>query len=506
MKNLIFTIYYILLTISVFSQVTYSNIYNVAFSGLRIISNSTNNYIFYSTKKNASTHYLNRNIFITDSLGESIDTIIIEIPNHNMYGTNKVIKLSNVLVFSGSIAYNNHLSGFVLFSDNNYNVDSIKIIGGTIGNTYTFLSFDNACILTSEAMMFCGEEYDTTTTSGSKIQLTKTDSAGNRIWKKNYSFKSNNRAWFIEPTPDGGALIGGNSFYGATLQGQLRTYDAIVLKVDSAGNEQWHKIWGNPNLNDDWAVVQNSGDGNYIIGTAYAEFDTVMNNYTDYSARTINIIKLDTSSNEIWNKKYLQPQMHRTLSRMLVLDNGNIACVGWYRDLTQFRYSTAWILMLNPNGDSLWYHEYVHKIISNDTENSLRDIKPTPDGGYICCGEFSDGLNGIPQSLWVLKLDSTGWYYGMGFGASAPLSPLRKLKVFPNPTSDFITVDISNITQYKNLSLHLTNSELKELEVVSVDRNSNSVKIDLRNYPSGVYFIRLQSGVEILGVEKVVKN
>jgi hypothetical protein len=106
----------------------------------------------------------------------------------------------------------------------------------------------------------------------------------------------------------------------------------------------------------------------------------------------------------------------------------------------------------------------------------------------------------------VLKLDSTGWYYGMGIEGEKAKGKSKKLKVFPNPSIDFITVDLSDFAQYKNLSLHITNAELKKLEVVSVERNAKSKRINLSNYPSGVYFIRLQSGLEIIGIEKIIKN
>jgi hypothetical protein len=442
----------------------------------------------------------------TDIYGDSILSVTLGIDSHNIYNAFSILNNGQQYIWSGTVGYVNHAASYIIFTDSNFTKTKQIIYGDTVGSTYTFLSTDDACLLTSGDMMFCGEEYDTTTTSGSKIQLTKTDIAGNRIWKKNYSYKPNNRAWFIESTPDGGAIIGGNVFNGATLQGQLRTYDAVVIKVDSAGNEQWHKVWGNPYLNDDWAVVQNAGDGNYIVGTAYAEFDTVMNNYNDFSARSINIIKVDISGNNIWNKKYLQAREHRTLSRMLVLDNGNIVCVGRYGDYhPTFYYERSWILMLNYNGDSLWYHEYVRSI-GQAVDNILRDIKPTPDGGYICCGEFSDGLNGIPQSLWVLKLDSTGWYQGMGFASEKAKGKSKKLKVFPNPASTSVTIDLSDFVQQKNIRLYLTNPELKELEIISVPKASNSITLDLSRYASGVYFIRLQSGREILGVEKIIKE
>ncbi len=490
-----------------FSQVTYSNIYNVAFSGLRIIENSNNNYIFYSTSKNAATgYYLNRNIFTSDLNGVGLDTNTIYIPNRNIYGKSKVLNIDNKYIFSGSVAFPNHAASYIIYTDSNFNKIKQIIYGDTVGSTYTFQSIDDACMLANNGdMMFSGEEFDTNTTDNTYIVLLKTDSSGSQIWKRNYGYKVANRGWFIEATPDGGAIIGGGAYNAGSLQGKVRTYDATVLKVDSAGNEQWHKVWGNPNLNDFWAVVTNTNDGNYLMGTCYATQDTIMDDYDDYADKVINIIKVDTVGNEIWNKYYDSPKKMREITRLINLSNGNIVATGEYWDWINPQYFTSWILMLNSNGDSLWYHEYWHSM-SKDAENIINDIKPTPDGGYICCGEFSDGLNGIPQSLWVLKLDSTGWYYGMGFASEKATGKSKKLKVFPNPSIDFITVDLSDFIQYKNLSLHLTNAELKELEVVSVERNAKSKRINLSNYPSGVYFIRLQTGIEILGVEKLIKN
>ena len=497
-----------LLNGSLYSQITYSRIYHVASSGLRFIDNGINNYTFYSVSKGGvSGYYLNRNIFTTDFNGAALDTNTIYIPNRNIYGDSKVLVIVRNYIFSGSVAFPNHAASYIIFTDSNFTKTKQIIYGDTVGSTYTFQTIDDACRLSSGDMMFCGEEYDTNTASDSKIQLIKTDSAGNLIWKKNYSYQHNNRGWFIEATPDGGAIVGGNSFDGRSLQGQLRTYDAVVLKVDSAGNEQWHKKWGNPYLNDDWAVVQNAGDGNYIVATAYAEWDTIMNNYTDKSHRDVNVIKLDSIGNEIWNKKYCSVERTRQLSRLVVLPNNNIVVIGNYIKLDAIhlphQYTRAWILMLNANGDSLFYKEYTH-YISNGVENILNDIKPTPDGGYICCGEFSDGFNGIAQSLWVLKLDSTGWYYGMSVESSKFES--FKFKVFPNPAADFTTVDLTDFAHYGNLSLHLSDAELKELDIIPVESNAKSKRINLSNYPPGVYFIRLQNGAEILGVEKIIKN
>lgn len=76
--------------------------------------------------------------------------------------------------------------------------------------------------------------------------------------------------------------------------------------------------------------------------------------------------------------------------------------------------------------------------------------------------------------------------------------------VFPNPSHNQIYIEFISKYFTNNTSLHLINSELTELKAIPV-KNIKSIKIDLRNYPSGVYFIQLQRGTEILGVEKVIR-
>jgi len=86
MKKLLYIFILLYSYSNLLSQNTYDKIYHVAFSGLRLISYDTNNYTLYSTSKDAATHYLNRNIFITDLNGNALDT-------HKLYITNAEFKL-----------------------------------------------------------------------------------------------------------------------------------------------------------------------------------------------------------------------------------------------------------------------------------------------------------------------------------------------------------------------------------------------------------------------------
>jgi hypothetical protein len=56
----------------------------------------------------------------------------------------------------------------------------------------------------------------------------------------------------------------------------------------------------------------------------------LVNNYNEYTDKVINIIKVDTSGNKIWNKYYDSPKKMRDISRMIQLSNGNIVATGRY--------------------------------------------------------------------------------------------------------------------------------------------------------------------------------
>ena len=69
-------------------------------------------------------------------------------------------------------------------------------------------------------------------------------------------------------TPDGGYLLGGFRYDPAVYH----SLNALVIKTDSLGNEEWTKTYGNPNVDDDMAHVALADDGNYLVATVYGEW------------------------------------------------------------------------------------------------------------------------------------------------------------------------------------------------------------------------------------------
>jgi hypothetical protein len=83
------------------------------------------------------------------------------------------------------------------------------------------------------------------------VLLLKTDSLGNEQWHKVYGGNLSDRGKNVIETPDGGYLIGGLQFNPP----EDHSLDAMVIKTDSLGNEQWTKYFGNPTVDDDMALV-----------------------------------------------------------------------------------------------------------------------------------------------------------------------------------------------------------------------------------------------------------
>lgn len=97
--------------------------------------------------------------------------------------------------------------------------------------------------------------------------LVKTDADGNMKWNKTYGRTDNDRAYSILQTSDGGyALVGRSHFWGVE---RADSADIWFIKVDWSGDAQWNKTYGGANWDWAWSFVQTS-DGGYTIA-AYTE-------------------------------------------------------------------------------------------------------------------------------------------------------------------------------------------------------------------------------------------
>jgi hypothetical protein len=96
--------------------------------------------------------------------------------------------------------------------------------------------------------------------------LIKTDNQGDSIWRKCYGGNEDDHLYDFDLTEDGGYILAGH-----TLSYGVSNWDYLLLKVDSAGTEEWHKTFGQPRgydanyIHDEAYGVRQTPDGGFII-------------------------------------------------------------------------------------------------------------------------------------------------------------------------------------------------------------------------------------------------
>ena len=79
-----------------------------------------------------------------------------------------------------------------------------------------------------------------------------------------------------------------------------------------------------------------------------------------------------------------------------------------------------------------------------------------------------------------------------------------KIKVFPNPCTNFIQVDLSTFKD-SDLSISLINNEGRTVEVFKPLANAATFKIDMSQHSKGVYILKIKGATETLR-KQIVKG
>ncbi|WP_072956916.1 T9SS type A sorting domain-containing protein [Chryseobacterium arachidis] len=201
--------------------------------------------------------------------------------------------------------------------------------------------------------------------------ILKTDSNGTIQWTKSFGGTNEDRAYDVQQTPDGGYILVGVSLSNdgdvTDHKGIAGSADCWVIKLDSLGNLQWKKSFGGT-FSDYANTVILTADGNYVIaGSSYSNNGDVNGHHGSQS--TID----------------------------------------------------SWMIKINPLGNVLW-----SKSLGGTSDDMFKDLKQTPDGGYILAadswsndGDIVNGHHGTTyfSNMWIVKTDANGdiqWQKSLG--------------------------------------------------------------------------------------------
>ncbi|MBL4755534.1 MAG: T9SS type A sorting domain-containing protein, partial [Flavobacteriales bacterium] len=227
------------------------------------------------------------------------------------------------------------------------------------------------------------------------LLLMKTDSLGNELWSNVYN--TNHIGLSIDNSADGGYVVGG----GTAAPGI--DDQSFVVKFDSSGATQWMNYYGGP-LGEDGFIVRTTADGGYICAgdTSFAQYIGIGDSTKIY------LVKLDSSGNTEWSKAYGQNTIEEQAMGVRELsDGGFIVCADDPGGSSLVEY--ALLLKLNSQGDSIWMR-YINVCDENSFSIHFRDVQQANDDGFIVCGFKAGNACSPSQDMWVVKTNCLGFF------------------------------------------------------------------------------------------------
>ncbi|MCD4651168.1 MAG: T9SS type A sorting domain-containing protein [Candidatus Cloacimonetes bacterium] len=217
--------------------------------------------------------------------------------------------------------------------------------------------------------------------------LVKTDSVGNVEWNQSYGGGDNDYCQAVHQTSDSGYIMFGKTdSYGAG------NYDWWLVKTDVAGVIEWTQTFGTGNSEQGYDVKQ-TNDGGYIMtGSGIGPNNSVYN---------LGVIKTDPNGVLEWNSLFGTVEESDKGYSVIQTEDGGFAVAGENRSYGAGNRD-VWLIKMDNDGNEEWNHTYG----GNDTD-SARELRQTPDGGFIILG-YTESQGAGGYDMWLIKTDALG--------------------------------------------------------------------------------------------------
>jgi hypothetical protein len=257
---------------------------------------------------------------------------------------------------------------------------------------------------------------------GNDFWLVKTDSGGNKVWSQPYGGTSEDKAYSVIQTNDGGyALAGSTNSFGAGGN------DFWLVKTDTHGSVQWNMTYGRASNDEAYSVIQTS-DGGYALGG--------FTNSSGHGGYDFWLVKTDSTGTELWNKTYGGPSDDEAYSIVQTGDGGYV--LAGFTNSFGAGSSDFWLVKTDASGNLQWDKPY----------GGQRDDKAycvqVNGGGYAMAGYTYSISAG--NDAWLVKTAAVYHTLNITVTAGGTIDPTPGTHTYPNGT--VVTVTASPIAGY----------------------------------------------------------
>ncbi len=228
---------------------------------------------------------------------------------------------------------------------------------------------------------------------GRDVYLIRTNAEGSVMWEQTIGDAGDDQGNAVALSPDGGFVVAGVA-HSATTD-NLRE-DILLAKTDANGNLVWKKRINSTGQGQDGAYcIQATSDGGYLIGGYYNLYGSPMG--------ISGLIKIDGEGNIVWERHDITYLFH--INSIDKTSDGGFVLAG----VSNVSTSNADIVLLkiNATGEIAWRRSIYSNGYLYDEVNRVRQ---TADGGYIFCGAADRSAYELPseKDILVVKTDAGG--------------------------------------------------------------------------------------------------
>ncbi len=360
--------------------------------------------------------------------------------------------------------------------------------------------------------------------------LVKYDNDGNIVWDNNYDSTNYSDCYGLIKTTDGKYVACGTLYY-----------QGFIMKSNSNGGLIWRKKFPGSYDMQFYSLTQSNNNDGYLISGKIRE--------TQSQSEGL-IVKVDTSGNEIWRKKYKSPYDDVGIYNLRISNSNS----GYYLggDITSSQYGRNIIIIfkINESGEIIFIRRYpfftgfnfyssdISKLsenriltlyyrtrFSNDTLVSgafitdttgliltnneyantdyslLRKITYINPGNIFFTGS-SNHITSYIENLFVVKTDSTLYAPPVSVKNISRIIPgyFYLGQNYPNPfnNSTQITFGIKKKGIYKLTVYDVTGKLVDEFFNQNLEPGEYKTDFNAEKLSSGIYFYRLESGSTII--------
>ncbi len=318
----------------------------------------------------------------------------------------------------------------------------------------------------------------------SDLWIVKMDNSGNLLSSRTYGGSSLDEAYSVQMLASGNYIVSGRTYSG---NGDVTNHygtpgmdsDIWLVEFNPAGDIVWQKSYGSSSNDNAWKVLSTSDGGLLVGGVAFGNDGTVTEN--TIGSTDFYVMKLDAQRNIQWQKKY-GGTANDNLFNMITTPDNNFLLIGSSisksNDVTNnYGSFDIWIVKINQQGNMIW-----QKNLGSSTSDSSRDALYLDDENLLVFGYTSQADNDVTNNyglgdFWLAKLEDK----------KLGVSDINKakVKIYPNPTSDFINISNYSEKEIRNVELYDLSGKL--MNQVKLENG----RMDLRNINSGIYLLKM---------------